>query len=54
MIPDFQSIMLPLLKITGDKKEQGKTRGRFVCHILINGEDRINVRQGDVSFVLFR
>ena len=29
MIPDFQSIMLPLLEITGDKKEHGKTGGRF-------------------------
>ena len=23
-------------------KSKGKTGGRFVCHILMNGEDRIN------------
>jgi len=25
-----------------ERQGDGKTRGRFVCHILISGEDRIN------------
>ena len=30
------------MKVVIVKNYQDKTRGRFVCHILINGEDRIN------------
>ena len=42
MIPDFQSIMLPLLKITGDKKEHTihEVRDKLAEHFNLTKEER--------------
>ncbi|MCJ7789734.1 MAG: winged helix-turn-helix domain-containing protein [Candidatus Atribacteria bacterium] len=45
MIPDFQSIMLPLLEITGDKKEHTiqEVREFLAKHFSLTEEERLEL-----------